>query len=257
MLPARSIPVRAEARQEIHETARVSRPETGVASFYARGLVAHASGGRCPPSVRARRPDRRVGPNAAQPDDWHGSCSAPQRGGPMSVERLALEAIQERCRRGDDGSDCFRDGDAYRRAAVGHPFPTAGRAISRYTLVRWATRSRQAMRCASAARAGRTFVVRTADPCAPMMRHDFCTWRGGLRASLGSCRVDIEITLDEAPDGANGVGAWVTGKNTISLLAEVLRRFEASALRPREFSIRTINDEVDDWFWLQQTPPIP
>jgi hypothetical protein len=30
-----------------------------------------------------------------------------------------------------------------------------------------------------------------------------------------------------------------------------MRRFEASSLRPREFSIRTMDDQVDDWFWLE------
>jgi hypothetical protein len=93
---------------------------------------------------------------------------------------------------------------------------------------------------------------------APMMRHDFLHMaRRAPRVVPQLPEVDIEIALDEAPDGATGVVARVTGKNTIGLLAEVLRRFEASALRPREFSIRTINDEVDDWFWLQRTPPIP
>jgi hypothetical protein len=32
----------------------------------------------------------------------------------MTMDRLALDALIERCLRGDHGSDCFREGDAYR-----------------------------------------------------------------------------------------------------------------------------------------------
>ena len=75
--------------------------------------------------------------------------------------------------------------------------------------------------------------------------------------SFHRCRSpEVEIRLDAAPDGASGVVDAVTGKDTIGLLAGVMHRFEeAASLRPREFSIRTIRDEVDGWFWLEPTSP--
>ena len=66
---------------------------------------------------------------------------------------------------------------------------------------------------------------------------------------------NVEISLQEAHRWGSVI-ARVTGKDTIGLLAEVLRRFDEWALRLREFSIRTVHDDVDDWFWLERrTPP--
>ena len=63
---------------------------------------------------------------------------------------------------------------------------------------------------------------------------------------------DVEIALQEVPHGSSSVIARVTGKDTIGLLAEVLRRFDATGLRLREFSVCTIHEDVDDWFWLER-----
>jgi hypothetical protein len=172
----------------------------------------------------------------------------------MSVERLALETLVERCLRGHDGFDCFREGDAYRVRLWGSlPEGWTGYFALHAGALGLEIVAGEAV-CVGGARWAATFVVRTSDPRTPMARHDFLHMaRRTPRVVPPLPEPDVEIGLEEAPDGASGVVARVTGKNSIGLLASVMRRFEASALRPREFSIRTIHDEVDDWFWLQPT----
>jgi len=47
------------------------------------------------------------------------------------------------------------------------------------------------------------------------------------------------------------VFATVVGRDSVGLLALVLRRFETFRLRPRRFALRTEGDRVSDWFWLE------
>ena len=172
----------------------------------------------------------------------------------MSVERLALEALFERCARGDDGFDCFREGDAYRvRLWGGLPEGWTGNLALHAGALGLDILSGEAS-CVRGGRWAATFVVRTADPRARMARHDFLHMaRRAPRVVPPLPEPQLRIALEPAPGSASGIVARVTGKNTIGLLADVMRRFDASSLRPREFSIRTIRDEVDDWFWLEPT----
>jgi len=170
----------------------------------------------------------------------------------MSVERLALVALIERCLRGEDGSDGFREGDAYRVRLWGK-LPDGW--MSHFALHAGALGleivAGEAI-CVVSGRWAANFVVHTSHPRIRMARHDFLHMaRRAPRFTPPLAEPDFEIALDGVPDRASGVIARVTGKNTIGLLAGVMRRFEASSLRPLEFSIRTIRDEVDDWFWLQ------
>jgi hypothetical protein len=177
----------------------------------------------------------------------------------MSVERLlVLEVLEERCRRGNDGSDRFREGDAYRVRLWGSlPDGWVGHFALHACALGLEIVSGEAM-CFGGARWVATLGVRTSAPSKPLLRRDFLHMaRRAPRVVPLLPEADIEIVLDEGLDGTNDAIARVTGKNTHGLLAEVLRRFEASALRPREFSIRTTHDQVDDWFWLQRASPIP
>ena len=171
----------------------------------------------------------------------------------MRAERLALEPIVDRCRHSDDGSDCFREGNAYRvRLWGGLPEGWAGNfALHAYALGLEIIAGEAI--CIGCARWAATFIVRPADPRVRMARHDF------LRMARRAPRVvpplpepDVEIVLQEDREGSSSVVARVTGKDTIGLLAEVLRRFDAMGLRLREFSVRTIHEDVDDWFWLER-----
>jgi hypothetical protein len=175
----------------------------------------------------------------------------------MRVERLALEPIVERCRNSDDGSDCFREGSAYRvRLWGGLPDGWAGNFALHACALGLEIVSGEAI-CVDSARWAASFVLRTADPRARMARHDFLHMaRRAPRVVPPLPEPDVEIALQEAPHRPDSVIARVTGKDTIGLLAEVLRRFDAWGLRLHEFSIRTIHDDVDDWFWLERrTPP--
>ncbi len=177
----------------------------------------------------------------------------------MRAERLALESIIDRCERGGDGSDCFREGAAYRVRLWGNlPRGWVGNFALHACALGFQIVSGDAI-CLRGDRWAATFVVHTTDPGATLSVHDFLLMaRRAPRAVAPLPEPDVEIALEEAPDGSSGVVARVTGKDTIGLLAEVLRRFEASALRPREFSIRTRRGDVDDWddwFWLVRTSP--
>jgi hypothetical protein len=174
----------------------------------------------------------------------------------MGAERLALESIMDRCNRGDDGSDCFREGAAYRVRLWGNlPRGWAGNFALHSCVLGVKIVSGDAI-CLRGDCWAATFLVHTADPHATLSLHDFLQMaRRAPRVVPPLPESDVEIALEEAPDGSSGVVARVQGKDTIGLLAEVLRRFEASALRPREFSIRTLRDDVDDWFWLERASP--
>jgi hypothetical protein len=171
----------------------------------------------------------------------------------MRAERLGLEPIVDRCRRGDDGSACLPEGNAYRVVLWGRlPEGWAGNFALHACALGLEVVSGEAA-CVGSSRWAAIFVVRTADPHARMACHDFLHMaRRAPRVMPTLPEPDIEISLREASDGSDAVIGRVRGKDTIGLLAEVLRRFDAASLRPREFSIRTIHGEVDDWFTLER-----
>jgi hypothetical protein len=172
----------------------------------------------------------------------------------MRAERLVLESIADRCLGGDDGSDCFREGNAYRVRLWGTlPDGWAGNFALHACALGIEIASGDAI-CLCGGRWAATFVVCTTDPRASVARHDFLLMaRRAPRVVPPLPAPCVQIAIEEAVDGVSDVTARVTGKNAIGLLADVLRRFDALALRPREFSIRTIDGGVDDWFWLERT----
>lgn len=163
-----------------------------------------------------------------------------------------LESILDRCREGGDGSDCFREGPATRVRLWGTlPPGWAGHLALHACALGLEIVSGDAIRIDT--RWAATFLVRTADARAGAIRHDF------LRMARRAPRVvpplpqpEVEIALEIASDASCGLVARVTGKDTIGLLADVLRRFDAWELCPREFSLRTERGEVEDWFWLER-----
>lgn len=171
----------------------------------------------------------------------------------MRAERLVLESIADRCLGGGDGSDCFKEGNAYRVRLWGVlPDRWAGNFALHACALGIEIASGDAI-CLGGARWAATFIVRTADQRASLARHDFLLMaRRAPRVAPPLPAPYVEIAIEEAVDGVSDVVAHVTGKDAIGLLAEVLRRFDASALRPRELSIRTTDGAVDDWFWLER-----
>lgn len=176
----------------------------------------------------------------------------------MSAERLALESIVDRCQLGGDGSDWFAEGSAYRVQLWGIlPEGWAGNFALHACALGLEIVSGEGI-CIVSARWAATFVVRTADPNARMACHDFLHMaRRAPRVMPQLPEPEIEIELSEARDGSGNVIGRVRGKDTIGLLAEVLSRFDAADLRPLEFSIRTVHEQVDDWFRLAKKAPGP
>ena len=175
----------------------------------------------------------------------------------MRAERLVLEPIVDRCRLSDDGSDSFIEGSAHRVRLWGSlPEGWAGNFALHACALGIEIVSGEAI-CIGSGRWAATFLVRPADPHARMARHDFLHMaRRAPRVVPPLPEPEIQIAVQEDPHGSGSVIARVTGKDTIGLLAEVLRRFDAWELRVCELSIRTIHEDVDDWFWLERKTPL-
>jgi hypothetical protein len=171
----------------------------------------------------------------------------------MHAGRLVLRPIIDRYRRDGDGFDCFREGDARRVRLWGHLPPAwAGNLALHACGLGLEIVSGDATRIGGAHWAA-TFLLRSADPRARIARHDFLHM--ARRAPVLVPRLpepNIHIRIEEASEDPKLV-AHVQGKDTIGLLAELLRRFEAFGLRPREFSLRTEAGEIDDRFWLERS----
>lgn len=163
-----------------------------------------------------------------------------------------LDPGLERSGIGKDGFRCFREGAGYRVDLWGS-FPQ-----------RWPRNLAQ--HCAAAGieivsgealregvrRWSASFEIRSSDGQDRTPGLDF------LAAAQVPPRIppelpDQELTVSVAL-GQNSPGmvfAHVEGKDTIGLLAEVLRRFECFDLVPRQFSLHTVEGGVLDWFWLE------
>ena len=61
----------------------------------------------------------------------------------------------------------------------------------------------------------------------------------------------VRISARLSNDSPGNVYAQVTGKDSVGLLAEIVRRFESCDLQPRRLVLRTRGEEVEDWFWLE------
>jgi hypothetical protein len=169
----------------------------------------------------------------------------------MRAGRLVLHPIIDRYQRDGDGSDCFREGEACRVRLWGRLPPAwAGNLALHACGLGLEIVSGDATRIGATHWAA-TFLLRSADPRAPIARHDYLQM--ARRAPMLVPRLpepNIEIHLEEP--GEDGLlVARVQGKDSIGLLAELLRRFEASCLRPREFCLRTEQGRIDDRFWLE------
>ena len=79
--------------------------------------------------------------------------------------------------------------------------------------------------------------------------------RRAPRALPGLPVPDVRMDVERSRSEPDHYFARVTGSDSLGLLAEVLRRFGSSGLRPRRFSLRTADGRVNDWFWLESTGP--
>src|SRR5262245_47169568 len=181
------------------------------------------------------------------------SLSSVLEGTGMDTERLVLQAVIDRCRRDGDGYDCFREGDAYLVRLWGNLPPAWAGNLALHASARGIEiLSGDAARIGGA-RWAAVFLLRAAHPRTQLGRHDFLLMaRRAARFLPRLPEPELQIALEDAREGSNLVVARVRGKDAIGLLAETLRRFEALSLRPRRFSLRARNDEIDDCFWLER-----
>jgi hypothetical protein len=171
----------------------------------------------------------------------------------MNAKRLVLRSILDRCEYGGDGYDCFREGSAYRVRLWGIlPASWPGSLALHASVLRIEVVSCDAARIGAAQWAA-ALLLRGADPRTRLRGYDFLQMaRRVPRLLTGLPEPDFEIAVDKTFEDSSVVVAHVTGRDAFGLRAATLRRIETLSLRPRELSLRTIDGQVDDRFWLER-----
>jgi hypothetical protein len=171
----------------------------------------------------------------------------------MSAKRLVLQSILDRCGRGDDGYDCFREGSAHRVRLWGDLPPAwPGGLCLHLSALGIAIVSCDAARI-GAARWAATLLLRAADLRARLRGYDFLRMARRIPRFLPQLSEPAyQIALENALEDSSIVVAHVTGQDAIGLRAAILRRFETLSLRACELSLRAIDGQVDDRFWLER-----
>jgi len=171
----------------------------------------------------------------------------------MSAKRIVLQSILDRCGRGDDGYDCFREGSAHRVRLWGDLPPAWPGSLSLHV----SALGIEIVSC-DAARIGvtrwaATLLLRATDLRGRLRGHDFLRMARRTPRFLPQLSAPpFQIALENAREDSSVVVARVTGRDAIGLRAATLRRFETLSLRPRELSLRAIDGQVDDRFWLER-----
>ena len=168
----------------------------------------------------------------------------------MQGSRYPFDDVLARAEHPEDGFECRPDGRAHRLELWGHLPPAWAGHLSMHMYTSGvAIVSGEAVRTRAGTWAAR-LLLRTTEPT-ERLRFDFLTMaRRGPRLvpALPGPLLTISTTpSEEAPGSAF---ARVRGKDSVGLLAEVLRRFASLDLQPRRFVLRTTGEDVDDWFWL-------
>jgi hypothetical protein len=158
------------------------------------------------------------------------------------LEALALEAA--------DGFRCEREGVGHRLELWGRlPADWAGNLGLHFYAAGIQVVAGDALRTHDGPWVAR-FLVETSDPRAPL-RHDFLTMaRRAPRLVPPLPAPFVSISVRPSLESPGSAYASVRGKDSIGLIAHLLDHFARFGLRPRRFVIRTREDEVDDWFWL-------
>lgn len=177
----------------------------------------------------------------------------------MDAIDFVLDPVLDRCAQGDDGFECIPQsipqGDGHRLKLWGNlPAGWAGNlALHAYT-ARLAIVSGDAVRTRSGSWAA-SFLLRTSSPTTHL-GHDFLNMaRRGPRLVPELPQPVVSIAAQLSHDSPGTVYSQVAGKDSVGLVAEILRRFAAFGLQPRRFMLRTKGEEVEDWFWLEPLDP--
>jgi len=174
----------------------------------------------------------------------------------MEADGISLDSVIERAARGGEGVDCVPEGNRHRLQLWGRLPPGWAGNLTLHTFIAGlhidsgdAIRTREGLWAAS-------FLVRTSERV-ERLRHDFLNMARRAPRLLPDLPAPlVTIAAELSHDSPGHVYARVRGKDSVGLLAYVLRRFAAVQLQPRRFILRTEGEDVKDWFWLEPSGPI-
>jgi hypothetical protein len=171
----------------------------------------------------------------------------------MQGARYPFDDVLARAEHPQDGFVCRPDGEAHRLELWGHLPPAwAGHLSMHLYTVGVAILSGEAVRTRAGTWAARLLLA-TREPT-DRLSFDFLTMaRRGPRMVPTLPRPGVTISSTPSEEIPGSAFVRVRGKDSIGLLAELLRRFTSNDLQPRRFILHTRGDEVDDWFWLVPT----
>lgn len=166
-------------------------------------------------------------------------------------DRFRPKVLLERCRTRGDGFSCRESGECVQVELWGALPPAWAGNLSLHCFASGLDiESADAVQALSNRWAARFVMRRTRDRSAHAGADFLAMARRAPRAvpQLPEPRIDVRIVRSREVPG--GVFAEVTGEDSIGLLAELLRRFDAFGLQPRQFALASVGEGVRDWFWL-------
>jgi hypothetical protein len=187
----------------------------------------------------------------------------------MQHDRLALESVLARCDGGEDGFECVSESGQYRLQLWGMlPRAWAGNLALHCFASGLDITAADALRLAGN-RWAASFLLRPAGgtngtdgagatgPARGRPVGDFLRMaRRAPRLVPTLPEPEVHVAMASSRERPGCVFAHVTGQDSIGLLAELLRRFEAFGLCPRQLCLRSDEDGIRDWFWLEPDPDL-
>jgi len=169
----------------------------------------------------------------------------------LDVDHLVLDSVVERGEREPDGFDCFREGSLHRLQLWGMlPSGWAGNLALHVAAAGIEVVSGDAIRTAGS-RWAATFLIRSGGSGEPR-RHDFLQMaRRAPRGLPPLPEPEVALAVRISEIHAGNCFVHVTGKDSIGLMGNLLRRFARFGLEPRQFKLRTTENGIRDWFWLE------
>lgn len=165
---------------------------------------------------------------------------------------LALDPIVERCERHRSGFEFVRESDCHRATLWGAlPQDWEGNLALHFFALGYDVRSADAVRVSPGHWAAR-FDVCALDERRQEPSGDLLVMARRVPRLVPSLpEPDVEIAYAGLEPRARQVYAHVTGRDSVGLLAILIRRFAMRGLTTRRFSLRSEGGEVRDWFWLE------
>lgn len=163
-----------------------------------------------------------------------------------------LEPIVERCEHLRSGFEFVRAGDCHRASLWGAlPRSWEGNLALHFFALGYSIRCGDAMRVSGDHWAARFDVVAVHEERDSPSGDLLAMARRVPRLVPPLPEPQVEVSFAHSSEAPGRVYAHVRGRDSIGLLAVLVRRFETRGLTPRRFSLRSAGGEVRDWFWLE------